>query len=320
MVLALEGATIPSSNTDGIYVFNIDIDKNIELVNNELKKLYIQIDPEPVYLVSKDANNRMEMEDGKVISARGASLTSWNGANVDNRLAHPALVDKVLTLYLQNDDILDKPVDRTLLLKSLQHYHDHIDVLEAFQDYPDAKKRTFVYMASWVMRSTSGSIMIDDKNNIYPGTIRTWLTAHGTTLSRYGTRKAKPSATYEDYASKLFGNVKLGNPDTIRYLTDIGAYDKYFEDAITVDEYKAHRQVQIDNNGKSKYLGESVPVISETKISNLPENGKVHINNNSILKMTEDEINELYKQIDINSYVDMLADFASKWHNVLVAS
>ena len=59
MVLALEGATIPSSNTDGIYVFNIDIDKNIELVNKELKKLYIQIDPEPVYLVSKDANNRM---------------------------------------------------------------------------------------------------------------------------------------------------------------------------------------------------------------------------------------------------------------------
>ena len=152
MVLALEGATIPSSNTDGIYVFNIDIDRNIELVNYELKQLYIQIDPEPVYLVSKDANNRMEMEDGKVISARGASLTSWNGANVDNRLAHPALVDKVLTLYLQHDNIVDAPVDKKLILQSLQQYHDKIDVLEVFKDYPDAEKRTFVYMASWVMR------------------------------------------------------------------------------------------------------------------------------------------------------------------------
>lgn len=260
------------------------------------------------------------MENGKVISARGGSLTSWNGANVDNRLSHPALIDKVLTLYLQNDNILDNPVDKSLLLKTLQYYHDNIDILEVFKDYPDAEKRTFVYMASWVMRSTSGSIMIDDKNNIYPGTIRTWLTTGGRVLSRYGTRKAKPSKTYEEYASKLFGNVKLGNPDTIRYLTDIGAYDLYFDDAITVDEYKAHRQIKIEDNGTIKYFGESVPVISETKISNLPENSKVYINNNSILKMTESEIDEIYKQIDINSYVDMLADFASKWHNVLFPS
>ena len=93
-----------------------------------------------------------------------------------------------------------------------------------------------------------------------------------------------------------------------------------FDDAITVDEYKAHRQIKTDSKGVVKYFGESVPVISETKISNLPENGKVIINNNSILKMTESEIDDLYKQIDMNSYVDMLADFASKWHNVLVPS
>lgn len=320
MVLALEGAIIPSSNTDGIYVFNIDIDRNIELVNYELKQLYIQIDPEPVYLVSKDANNRMEMEDGKVISARGASLTSWNGANVDNRLAHPALVDKVLTLYLQHDNIVDAPVDKKLILQSLQQYHDKIDVLEVFKDYPDAEKRTFVYMASWVMRSTSGSIMIDDKNNIYPGTIRTWLTADGSILSRYGTRKTKPSPTLEDYSSKMFGNVKLGNPDTVRYLTDVGAYDLYFNDAITVDEYKEHRQETVDKNGKVQYVGESVPMIAETKISNLPQDKRVHINNASILKMSEEEVDEVYQRIDINSYVDMLAEFASKWHNVLVVS
>ena len=57
--LAIEGARIPSSNTDGIYVFDIDYDLNEEIVSRELKKLYVEIDPEPVFIVSKDTNNRM---------------------------------------------------------------------------------------------------------------------------------------------------------------------------------------------------------------------------------------------------------------------
>lgn len=57
--LALEGARVPSSNTDGIYVFDIEEELNKKLVDEELEKLYVKIDPEPVYLVSKDANNRM---------------------------------------------------------------------------------------------------------------------------------------------------------------------------------------------------------------------------------------------------------------------
>ena len=57
--LSIEGARIPSSNTDGIYVFNIDYDLNEEIVSRELKKLYVEIDPEPVFIVSKDTNNRM---------------------------------------------------------------------------------------------------------------------------------------------------------------------------------------------------------------------------------------------------------------------
>src|SRR5699024_11177438 len=89
MALAIEGARVPSSNTDGIYVLNMELEKNKAIVNRELKELYNEIDPEPRYLVSKDTNNRMEMEDGRITSARGGTLTSCNGADVDTRLAHP---------------------------------------------------------------------------------------------------------------------------------------------------------------------------------------------------------------------------------------
>lgn len=328
MALALEGASVPSSNTDGIYVFDIDIDKNTAIVDNELKSLYVQIDPEPVYLVSKDANNRMEMEDGKVVSARGGTLTSWSGARVDNRLSHPAIVDKLMTYYLQHESVVDGPVNKDIIREHLYEYRDAPDVLDMFKGYDDAEKRTFVYMASWVMRSTSGSIMVDNENNIYPGTIRTWLATKGKTLTRYTTRKLKPSETLDDYASKLFGNVKLGDPDTLRYLTDIGAYDDHFEGAITVEDYYASRTVtektMTSAAGKTVtkkiYTGDSVSIIGETRISHLPDNTPCHIDNNSLLTMSEDDIDEIYNEIDMEKYVDIIADFAKTWHNPIEPS
>jgi len=324
MALAIEGARVPSSNTDGIYVFNMELEKNKAIVNRELEQLYIEIDPEPMYLVSKDTNNRMEMEAGKITSARGGTLTSWNGADVDTRLAHPAISDKVLTIYLQNSKLLDGPVSKEKIRDALDTYHDNIDVLKEFKHYPDAEKRTFVYMASWVMRSTSGSIMVDENNTVYDGTIRTWLTSEGLTLSRYMTRKTKPSAKLEEWAEKLFPNTRLGDPDLISYLTDIGAYDKHLTKAITVEEY-LHTRIKEEKNGKTVYRmpdgdEKSVTIIGESKVSNLPEHAHVTINNESLLKMSEEDIDAIYQQIDFDLYVELIAEKANAWHNVLQAS
>lgn len=321
MILALEGASVPSSNTDGIYVFNIDFDKNKRLVDNELKKLYVSIKPERSFLVSKDTNNRMEMDGDKVTSARGGTLTSWSGARVDNRLSHPALVDKVLTYYLKNTTDLGNTVDKDLVRRCLQTYHDKPDILHDFKDYPDAAKRTFVYMASWVMRSTSGSILVDNNNEIYPGTIRTWLTQTGLHLDKYGTRKVKPSDTLDDYASKLPSNSHLGDPNIIRYLNDINAYDKYFDRAITVKDYYENRtKIYDEQKKKNKYTGESVYMIGQSKISNLEEDALVYIDNRSILKLSEQDINDIYQKLDLDKYVDMISEFARVWQNPLVAA
>lgn len=321
MTLALEGASVPSSNTDGIYVFNIDLEKNKKLVDAELEKLYVSIKPEPVFLVSKDTNNRMEMEGDKVVSARGATLTSWSGARVDNRLGHPALVDKVMTYYLKNTDDLGDTVNRDLVWKSFKKYHDNPEILNDFKNYPDAGKRTFVYMSSWIMRSTSGSILIDNENNIYPGTIRTWLTKTGLHLDKYGTRKVKPSQTLEDYADKLFPQSKLGDPNVIRYLTDVNAYDNYFDNAVTVENYYEQRETKYDEKTKKTiYSGESVYIVGKSKISSLATNALVSINNHSILKLSEAEIDEIYQNLDMEQYVDMICEFASVWQNPLVAA
>lgn len=301
--LAIEGARIPSSNTDGIYVFDMPIDKNTKIVDRELKKLYISIDPEPLYLVSKDANNRMEMSNGKVTSARGGTLTSWSGARVDNRLSHPAIVDKVMTYYLQLTD-LKGDVDQAKIKQALKQYYDSPVILDEFKDFPDAAKRTFVYMASWVMRSTSGSIFIDSNDKIYPGTIRVWLTKAGPSLKRYTTRKAKPSKSFTKFAEMLPKTSKIGDPDLLTYLTRVNALDKYFTRAATVDEYLQNIPDNI-----------STYVVAKAKISGLPDKAHLLTNNNSLLKMSEKDIDDIYQQLDLSMYTEMISEFAKVWQN-----
>ena len=305
--LALEGATIPSSNTDGIYVFDIDIDLNKKIVDAELEKLYVKIDPEPVFLVSKDTNNRMEMEyegidengdmvDFKVTSAKGASLTSWGGAQVDKNLTHPALVDRVLTYYLQNKNVLNGPVNLDLVKKGLDQY------------YAETDKRTFVYMASWVLRSTSGSIFIDDRDTVYPGTIRGWLSTDGVRLTKYGTRSSQVSNTFKGFATMLFPDTRIGDPEMIEYLSSLGILDKYFSKALTVKEF--HRLTD----------DQRFYAVAKSKISGLRENSRLYINNASILKMTDEEIDQIYNSLNLEEYVYMIADFAKAWHNTLAAA
>lgn len=302
MALALEGATIPSSNTDGIYATNIRFEDNKRIVEETLDGLYISIDPEEMFLVSKDANNRMEVVDGKVTSAKGGTIGSWKGAAVDQSLSHPALVDRVLTDYLQKAD-LDEPVNHDIIRQCVIDYAVKED------------RRRFVYMASWVMRSTSGSLFIDNRDTIYPGTVRAWLTKDGVKFTRYNARvqritkgkDGKPT-TLDEYASQMMPGSYMGKPETMEYLADKIDVHACFPNVPTVAQY-----LEMKDSVPSIY------VVSETKISNLHENDRLHIDNRCIDDLPENEVADIFRMFDLEGYVRMIGEFAKSWHNVLVA-
>ena len=307
MALALEGASIPSSNTDGIYAFNIGLELNKRIVEKELKSLYIDIEPEEMFLVSKDANNRMEMENGKVTSAKGGTLNSWKGAQVNTSLSHPALVDRILTDYLKEAD-LSKPVDTGIIRKCLQKYME------------TEEHRHFVYMASWVMRSTSGSIFVDSADNVHKGTIRVWLSHTGIRLTRYNTRAQQCSSTTDEYAKQLFSDSIFGKPGVVTYLSSVGALEGTFAKAITAGQYLETRERALGETGSWKDSRCSVPVLSDTKIANVSETMRFYINNESIYEMTDDEVDAIFVNIELEEYVALIATFAKTWHNSLAAS
>lgn len=102
---ALHGAIIPSTNTDGLYTV-LEETLSEELLKRESEKIHIKIDPELMYLITKDSNNRMEIavdEDKKpkkIIGNSGSALTAVKGPNPTKQLVGPASMHWALSEYL----------------------------------------------------------------------------------------------------------------------------------------------------------------------------------------------------------------------------
>lgn len=291
MALALTGARVPSTNTDGVYAMDITPEENERVLKEVLKGLFVNVVPETLYLVSKDTNNRLEYDGEKLLNASGGTVSCYEGPKVNTSLAHPALVDRVLVDYLRKVDF-DKPVDKQQIVRSLAEYGKSED------------PREFLKMASWIMRSTSGSIFVGSNNQVYPGTIRVWFTTNGLTLSRINARKVKRSVTTDDYAAKLAKTDPFGKPETIALLKKLQVPDDYFKNAITVEEYQA-----------SSEDAKTVPVIATTKISGLSTTAKLTIDNRAISDLKDEEVETLMNSLDLREYVEMIATFAKTWHN-----
>ena len=120
------GARVISTNTDGLYVIPVPpltIDESRRVLAEESANIHVEIEPEPVYLISKDTNNRLEydLKKKKIVAAGGGSLSCFDGPTPTQALSHPAVIDKALSMYLleltgiQNGtDALDAPFDETI--------------------------------------------------------------------------------------------------------------------------------------------------------------------------------------------------------------
>lgn len=145
----IAGAKITSTNTDGLYSAGLEETINNSVLEKESADIHVEIEPEPIYLISKDSNNRTEiaMENGvlgKVEGASGGSLACRKGPNPEKSLAHSAILDWALTEYLACASMnykgsgLDKPfVDElgmSILKSARKQFDDDIQTLLMFQN------------------------------------------------------------------------------------------------------------------------------------------------------------------------------------------
>lgn len=132
----LEGARIISTNTDGLYSV-LDEEVNNRVLAEQAELIGIDIEPEPMFLISKDTNNRLELTPPRghgtdlpvelwdIHNAGGGDLACHEGPTPRKSLAHPAVIDHALARYLQTvatrgDGSLTEPFDEELGRSFLQ--------------------------------------------------------------------------------------------------------------------------------------------------------------------------------------------------------
>ena len=137
---ALVGAKIPSTNTDGIYVNTPNKDITRKILKDMEKIILVDIEPEEMWLISKDTNNRLEISaDGQeILNASGGTLACYKQPSPDKALSHPAIIDNALVTYLQAQgmDLTQTPSidDIKLFLKSYIDYFGTEKSLIMFQN------------------------------------------------------------------------------------------------------------------------------------------------------------------------------------------
>jgi hypothetical protein len=163
----LAGARIISTNTDGLYSVvegenGFDEAANNRVLAEQQAAIGVDIEPELMFLISKDSNNRLELAapgegrtvaDSAVITASGGTLACHAGPTPTKSLAHSAVIDFALARYLQTvarrgEAALAEPFDPALGRKMIEEAvlpGDPVKTLLLFQNVIAASRGSITY-------------------------------------------------------------------------------------------------------------------------------------------------------------------------------
>lgn len=300
---SLHGARVPSTNTDGLYTMAVSPEENNEVLFKTVAPMMIDIEPEIVdRFVSKDSNNRLEVEGTKLGEAKGSDLTAWRGPGVTNNLAHPAIVDNVLANYLSFEP---DPSNRDFDREAARKYLDD-DIENLTSDDPEVAANA-VSMFQWIIVSGLSShrypylelqswdpeeqefiipkdkILTDMHVKTIPHTNRFFLTK-----SSGDTREVAKLATRH---KRVKGGKPKENPEAQEILL------KYHYDI--EDDYEYDPLIQ--------------------KITDMPDRQNVEIINKDVRNLSLEDRQHLVKSLDFESYLNLVENkFNKNWKNTII--
>lgn len=286
----LAGARIVSINTDGLYS-TLDEETNNRILDEAKKIINVDIEPEPMYLISKDSNSRIELSTDlkTVFGASGGTLASHKKPNITKSLNHPAIIDWLLREYL------------IALVKEKRGLEENFDEKLGKQLFQKAKDEMasvkFLIMCQNIVSSSPKSmtyVFFTDKNgNQFP-------TQH---YNRIFYMNPKVENTY--YAQMATAKVVL--PATLKKR-----------------EREDERPIQHDPIAEKilSFHGltpEKIPMDREFSIKKIPHVGEdwpVYIENRSLYQLDENELNKIIDNLNIDNYMTLLKQvYEENWKN-----
>ena len=181
---AFIGARVTSTNTDGIYA-TLDIDTVTRTLDTLGSVINVDIEPEPMTLVSKDSNNRIEFAphedtddqdtadqdhnvatqstaknplDREVLACGGSTLAAYFGPSPRKALDHPAISDRIIGEYFKliadgnyipeendSDDDSETPRTTPLTIEEPMHIPTVLKLLENVESQHSAADALVFY-------------------------------------------------------------------------------------------------------------------------------------------------------------------------------
>lgn len=292
----INGAKIISTNTDGLYSV-LEESLNNKILEKESADIGVEIEPEPLYLISKDTNNRAELtaDLSEVINASGGTLSCRSGPTPTQSLAHPAIIDWGLTEYLikassnYNNLSLADPFDMNLgreIINSAKTEFEPVKFLTMFQNVIASSTGSVNYIFGTTDENPSSPIILQHYNRVFIMKDKTPNTMH---LYAANAKKLTPATL----AKRKRSNERLqqNDPTALEILSAHGVQRKDITD---------------DKEAVIK------------KITNIDSDWYMLIENRNLSELTSDEVKFIIDNLDYDKYTETLcSSFENNWMNKL---
>lgn len=287
-----KGSKIISTNTDGLYSVMED-EINNKILADESKDIGVAIEPEPMILISKDTNNRIEVdhESLKVLSASGGTLGCRMGPNPTKALAHSAILDWALTEYLicaqqgykglsLHSDFNDE-IGMNILKSAINKFEPH-QFLLMFQNVISSSPSSYNYIFGTTDADPNKPIIMQHYNRMFilkdntPNTVHLWA-----------------------------ANAKAITPATKKKRARDGVKATAI-DGIAMNVLKANG---VDNPPYDKD-------VVRKKVTNIENDWYIFIQNKDLNFLSQEERDFIINNLDYSKYLDKLrSNYETSWRN-----
>ena len=295
----LKGASIISTNTDGLYSTGLDEEINNRVLAEEAENIHVEIEPEPIYLISKDSNNRTEVKInddnslGDIVGASGGSLACRKGPNVTKSLAHAAAIDWALTEYLivaatgYKGSDLCKPMDEELgmsILRAIKSNFDKMNQLRMFQIVVSSSPGSNQYVFGTKDDDPDMAIPLQHYNRCF--------IMKDKSPNCYHLKKAITATIADSTKNKRIR-------ENLRpRIHDLTALEILKVNGVDVSDIEQNKEAAIQ------------------KISGIEEAWYVKVINDDLHLMSEEEMDEILDSLDYDKYLLLLRQsFEKNWQN-----
>lgn len=298
-----EGAKITSTNTDGLYSV-MDSELNNQILKREAQNIGVQIEPDPIWLISKDSNNRIEIElhkdengkfvimGSKVMGASGGTVGCRKGPVPTKALSQPAIIDWALTEYLivaargykglSLDGDFNDDIGRSIL-RSAEKKFETVQWLKMFQNMLASSVDSMNYIFG-IKDGNDTPIIMQHYNRAFIMKENTPGTLH---LQAANARKI-PESTIRK-RNKNNERTRQHDPYALNILAGYGVPET---------------EIPVENEAIIK------------KINNIEYTWCMYIQNADLYRMSEKEIAFIMENIDYEKYLSLLRDsYEKNWRN-----